>query len=83
MATRRSALTLRGPLPHTLLDLIHARFDRVSTSDDDGAVLIVEDLDQASVRALLTLLWDSGHEVLSLIPVEIPTGEPFEQGSSS
>jgi hypothetical protein len=40
-------------------------FDRVSTPGADGTVLIVENIDQASVRAQLTLLWDAGHEVLS------------------
>lgn len=66
MATTRCELTLRGPLSHTLLGLIRSRFDQVSTPDADRSVLIVEDLDQASVRALLTLLWDAGHEVRSL-----------------
>jgi len=66
MATSRCELTLRGPLAGSLLGLIRTRFDRVSAPDPDGTVLIIENLDQASVRALLTLLWDSGHEVLSL-----------------
>jgi hypothetical protein len=62
MANTRYELRLRAPIAHTLLDVIRARFDEVST---DGTVLVVERLDQASVRALLTLLWDTGHEVLS------------------
>jgi hypothetical protein len=66
MATTRYELRLRTPIAHTLLDVIRARFDRVSVPDPDGTVLIVENLDQASVRALLTLLWDTGHELLSL-----------------
>lgn len=70
MATTRSELALRGPLSGALLGLIRARFDQVSMSAADGSVLIVEDLDQASVRALLTLLWDAGHEVLSLTPLK-------------
>ncbi|MDX2536427.1 DUF4314 domain-containing protein [Streptomyces scabiei] len=31
----------------------------------DGTVLVVDDVAQASVRALLTLLWDTGHHVLA------------------
>ncbi|MFI5952240.1 hypothetical protein [Cryptosporangium sp. NPDC051539] len=57
-------LTLRHPVSEALLRLIRTRFDRVSTPD--ATVLVVEDLDQASMRALLTLLWDAGQEVLSL-----------------
>ncbi|HYN92761.1 MAG TPA: hypothetical protein VES42_02800 [Pilimelia sp.] len=68
MATTRSELALHGPLSSTLLGLIRTRFDQVSMSAADSSVLIIEDLDQASVRALLTLLWDAGHEVLSLTP---------------
>ncbi|WP_410611211.1 hypothetical protein [Amycolatopsis sp. lyj-109] len=65
MATTRHELRLRAPIAHTVLDVIRARFDRVSTPGPDGTVLIVGNLDQASVRALLTLLWDTGHEVLA------------------
>jgi hypothetical protein len=66
MATTRCELTLRGPLSQALLGVIRTRFDHVSAPDANGTVLILENLDQASVRALLTLLWDAGHEVLSL-----------------
>jgi hypothetical protein len=64
MAHTRYELRLRAPVAHTLLDLIRTRFDHVTTPGADGTVLIVEDIDQASVRALLILLWDTGHEVL-------------------
>ena len=37
----------------------------MSTPAADGKVLIVDNLDQAAVRALLTLLWDTSHEVLA------------------
>ena len=66
MANTRYELTLRGPIAGSLLDLVRTRFDHVSNPDPNGTVLIIENLDQASVRALLTLLWDAGHEVLSL-----------------
>ena len=42
--------------------MIPARFGQVATS---GTVLIVDNLDQASLRALCTLLWDTGHEVVA------------------
>ena len=65
MVHTRYELRLRAPIAHTLLDLIRTRFDHVTTPGADGTVLIIEDIDQASVRALLTLLWDTGHEVRS------------------
>jgi len=64
MAHTRYELRLRAPIAYTLLDVIRTRFDYVSTPGTDGTVLIIEGLDQASVRALLILLWDTGHEVL-------------------
>ena len=70
MTTTRSELALRGPLSSALLQLIRTRFDQVSVSAADCSVLIIGDLDQASVRALLTLLWDAGHEVRSLTPLD-------------
>jgi hypothetical protein len=65
MADTHYRLRLRGPIARSLLDVIRTRFDHVSTPGADGTVLIVENIDQASVRALLTLLWDASHEVLS------------------
>ena len=65
MATTRYELRLRRPIANTLLDVIRTRFDNVSTPGADGTVLIVEDLDQTAIRALLTLLWDTSHDVLS------------------
>jgi hypothetical protein len=69
MATTRRELTLSRPVSHALLELIRSRFDDVSPTAADDSVLII-DLDQAAVRALLTLLWDAGHEVLSLTPLK-------------
>jgi hypothetical protein len=65
VANSRYELRLRGPIARSLLEVLWTRFDRVSTPAADGTVLIVGNLDQASVRALLALLWDTGHEVLS------------------
>lgn len=75
MATTRFELRLRGSLAHTVLDVIRARFDRIDLlgpGGPGGTVLIIANVDQAAVRALLTLLWDTGHEVLSLTPLPDP-----------
>ncbi|MGW2572381.1 hypothetical protein [Streptomyces sp. NPDC001537] len=65
MALPRYELTMRGPISRTVLDVVRSRFDHVSTPGADGTVLVVDNVDQASVRALLTLLWDTGHHVLA------------------
>ncbi|MEU3342800.1 hypothetical protein [Streptomyces sp. NPDC006668] len=65
MAPPRYELTIRGPISRTVLDLVQTRFDHMSTEGADGTVLVVDNVDQASVRALLTLLWDTGHHVLA------------------
>jgi hypothetical protein len=65
VANSRYALRLREPIARSLLDVLRSRFDHVSTPAADGTILIVDNLDQAAVRALLTLLWDTSHEVLS------------------
>lgn len=71
MTCTRFELTLRGPIAHSLLDVILTRFDHVSTPGTDGTVLVAEAMDQASVRALLNLLWDAGHEVLTFEEVTV------------
>jgi hypothetical protein len=82
MATTRCELALRGPVSHTLLEVIRTRFDQVSTPDADSSVLIIEDFDQASVRALLTLLWDAGHEMVSLTPLNTLLNDHRDRRSS-
>jgi hypothetical protein len=62
----RFEVTLREPLSCALLGVIRTRFDHVPTPAGDGTVLTVGSLDQAALRALLTLLWDADHEVLAL-----------------
>jgi hypothetical protein len=73
VAVNRYELRLRRPIAGVLLDVLRARFDQVSTTAADRTVLIVENLDQTSVRALLTLLWDTGHEVLAFHASSRPT----------
>ena len=70
MAISRCELRLRRPIARSLLDVIRTRFDHVSTLGGDGTVLIVDNVDQTSIRALLTLLWDTSHDVLSFEKVD-------------
>jgi hypothetical protein len=64
----RCQLSIGGQLADSLLELIRSRFGEVRTrpADEVGTTVIVEGLDPASERALLTLLWDTGHDVISM-----------------
>ncbi len=62
----RYEFALDGPLARSAAELIRARFDGVSTRPGSPTLLVVDSLDQAGVRAVLTLLWDTGHAVLSM-----------------
>jgi len=62
----RCELTVVGPLANSVLDVIRSRFDVVATATADGTVLTVAGVDQAAIRSLLIMLWDSGHEVLAM-----------------
>ena len=60
-------LVVAGPPSRLLVDTIDARFGSaasVSHSGSDTAVLLRAD--QSSLRALLTLLWDVGHELVTV-----------------
>ena len=60
-------VTVRGPLARAVLETVNARFDSVSTVQSTGdSMVTVDGIDQAALRALLTLLWDTGHEILRL-----------------
>ena len=63
----RSELTIRGRLAESAARLIASRFDAVSTHEADAlTTLIVEGIDPAAERALLNLLWDTGHDVVGM-----------------
>jgi hypothetical protein len=79
----RCEVTVRGPLSHALLEVVRTRFDRVATPAADGTVLVVEAIDQAAVRALLTLLWDADHEVLALRAYPASTTLPSSADDAS
>ena len=67
-AVSRCELRVSGQLADTLLELISSRFGEVSTQPGAGpsTTVIVGGLDPASERALLTLFWDTGHDVISM-----------------
>jgi len=55
-----------GPLARSAIDAIGRRFQVVATRTADTTTVTVDAVDQAAVRALLTMLWDSGHEVRAM-----------------
>ena len=60
-------LVVAGRLSHLLVDTIDARFGATASiraSGGDTAVLLTAD--QAALRALLTLLWDVGHDLVAV-----------------
>jgi hypothetical protein len=64
-------LMITGPLSRSASTAITDRFAGVSiTRCATDTVVRIRDADQAALRALLTLVWDVGHDVLSLVPAE-------------
>ena len=63
----RFELRVKGRLAESIAALIDTRFDHVVTTPEDGpnTSIVVEGLDPSAERALLNLLWDTGHEVIS------------------
>jgi hypothetical protein len=62
--TLRYRVEIRGGLPRGLRDELHSRFGELTIhADSSGTVLSHLVLDQAGLRALLSLLWDVGGEL--------------------
>lgn len=62
----RFEIGVDGQLAESLVELIRSRFGEVTTRClATGTTVTVVGLDPASERALLTLLWDTGHDVVS------------------
>lgn len=63
-------LTIGGTVARSVLDTIATRFDLRAVRPTDRpairTVLTVTGVDQSAVRALMIMLWDSGHDVLSM-----------------
>ena len=63
----RYRLLVTGRIPRTVTDLITDRFGSAALIRAEESRTVVDiDGDQASLRALLTLLWDVGHDVASV-----------------
>ena len=64
----RFELRVNGPLASWVVELIDTRFEGVVASEGAGAdtTVIVTGIDPAAQRALLNLLWDAGHDVVSM-----------------
>lgn len=64
---RRYSVRLDADCPTTLRELIATRFEVVPSAAPGPSVLIIDNLDQVALRALLLLLWDADQSVRSLI----------------
>ena len=73
--SRRYELSVTGRLPTTVRELIADRFgSAVLIRAEENETVVGIDGDQASLRALLTLLWDVGHDVASVCRAGHVTG---------
>ena len=62
-ADKRCELVINGPIARSVVETITTRFGPPRV---DRGVLTVDGVDHAAVRALMVLLWDTGHEVLAM-----------------
>ncbi|HEX5728316.1 hypothetical protein [Microbacterium sp.] len=64
----RIKIVVNTPISESVLSLIPSRFSSLTISPRPSAdaAEIVGEMDQAAERALLTLLWDTGHDVISM-----------------
>jgi hypothetical protein len=66
-------LEIRGPLPRVAQDQLRERFGDVRVqSDGDRTRVSGHSADQAALRAVLSLLWDLGVEVLVVEATPLP-----------
>lgn len=55
-----------GVVARSVIDTIGMRFHIVSVRTAEGTILTVGRVDQPAIRALMIMLWDSGHDVLAM-----------------
>jgi hypothetical protein len=65
-ADARYEFTVDGPVAEAVVGWLRARFGDVSVCPGQRMLVVVGHLDQAGVRAVLTLLWDAGHDVVAM-----------------
>ena len=66
--TARYELHLASRPPRLVLDQIRGRFGEVAVRrDPDRTVLTGSVTDQSALRALLTLVWDGGGDILAVL----------------
>jgi hypothetical protein len=80
-------LRVSSAIAESVLELIASRFDNVVTRPVPGPATVVtaSGIDQAGERALLNLLWDTGHEIGSMsrsTSMSTSTSPPVENGRS-
>jgi hypothetical protein len=71
-------LEIRGPLPRIAQDQLRQRFGDVrAQSNGDRTLVSGHSADQAALRAVLSLLWDLGVEVLVVeaTPLSVQDGK--------
>jgi len=73
---QRCELTVTGQLAGSVVETLRSRFTVVSICAAEGTVLTVDNVDQAAVRAVMIMLWDTGHEVLSMTTIPSGAGQP-------
>lgn len=61
-------IIVRGSLAESVTSLIASRFTAITVERSRAAdsTRIEAEMDQAAERALLALLWDTGHDVMSM-----------------
>jgi hypothetical protein len=65
--TSRFEIRVTGRLPHALTEAISARFGRVAIDGQPHATVLYGSIpDQAALRSLLGLIWDTGGGILSV-----------------
>lgn len=75
-------LIVAGRIAHAAADIIEARFGSAASIHTDGADTAIDlAADQPSLRALVTLLWDVGHDLLSIS--QCPDGSPSAASASA
>ena len=79
--TLRYRMVVSGPLPHTTVATIRARFrpDQI-VAGPDSTVVTGTAIDQPALRALAGLVWDTGGQILSL-DTEPETPPPPSEGA--